>query len=131
MQARRLVGLAVVILLILFSGAFLYFDYIFGKFGECRIIRLASVPSPDGSQSVVTYRRECGATVPFSTHASIAPTGASFSPESGPPFFSVRGNQDIQVEWIGQQTVRIGVIPGASTVYKRDQKLGGIEIKYD
>jgi hypothetical protein len=61
MQALRLIGLAVLILIILFSGAFLDVDYIFGIFGQCRIARLNTFPSPDGSKSVVTYRRECGA----------------------------------------------------------------------
>jgi hypothetical protein len=131
MRARRLGGLAVVILLILFSGAYLYFDYMAEIFGECRIVRLTTIPSPDGSKSVVTYRKECGATVPFSSHASIAPAGALFSPEGAPPFFSVRGNQDILAAWNGEQIVRIGLIPGATKAYKRDESVGNIRIEYE
>jgi hypothetical protein len=128
---RRLIGVAVVLLLGVLFSALLYTDYVVGKFGECDIVRLTDVPSPDGSKSVVTYRKECGATVPDSTHASIVSSGAPFSPESAAPFFSVRGLQDIQAAWIGEQTVRVGLIPGANTFYKRNQYVGNIRIEYE
>jgi hypothetical protein len=131
MRTRRLVGAAIVLLLGSFLSAFLYLDYVFDKFGECRSVRLTVVPSPDGSKSVVIYRNECGATVPYSTHASIASSGASFSPEDATPFFSVRGVQDMLVTWRGGKVVRIGLVPGAGKIYKRDQSVGDIRIEYE
>ena len=131
MRTPRLIGAAVVLLLGLLSGAFLYVNRVVGKFGECKIVLLTAVPSPDGSKSVVTYRKECGATVPYSTQASIVASGASFSPETAAPFFSVRGMQDIQATWIGEQAVRVGLIPGTNTVSKRDRSVGGVRIEYE
>jgi hypothetical protein len=128
---RRMVGLAVVVLLALLTSAYLYLDYIFDRFGECRIVRLTNVPSPDGSKLVLTYRKECGATVPYSTHAGITSAQSFSSPEIEPPFLSIRGTQDIFATWSGEQTVRIGLIPGAGTVYKRNQSAGVIRIEYE
>ena len=131
MRTRRLVAAAVVLLLGSFLSGFLYLDYIFDKFGECRVLRLTAVSSPDGSKSVVTYRKECGATVAYSTHAALVAAGLSSLTETAPPFLSVRGIQDIQATWIGQQTVRVGLIPGTNTFYKRDQSVGDIRIEYE
>ena len=126
-----MIGLTVVVLLALLTSAYLYLDYIFDRFGECRIVRLTNVPSPDGSKSIVTYRKQCGATVPYSTHASIASARSSSSPENEPPFLSIRGAQDILAKWRGEQTVRIGLIPGGDTIYKRDQSVGDVRIEYE
>jgi len=78
---RRVVGIIVAALFVLAAGALLYLDDAVGKFGECRIVRLTSIPSRDGSKSVITFRKECGATVPDSTHASVALTGTPFAPD--------------------------------------------------
>jgi hypothetical protein len=131
MRTRHAVAVIVVALLVLIAGAFLYLDYAISKFGECRIVRLTSISSPDGSKAVITFRKECGATVPDSTHASIASTRDPFSPEQTPPFFSVRGDQDILVAWRGEHAVRIGIIPGGNTFYKREQSVGDIAIEYE
>jgi len=131
MQKQRLVGVIIVALFVLIGGVFLYLDSAFSKFGECRILRLTSIPSPDGSKSVITFRKECGTTVPDSTHASIASTSASFSPAETPPFVSVRGDQDILAVWSGEQAVRIGLIPGSDKFYKRERSVGNIRIEYE
>lgn len=131
MRKRRLIGLIIVASFVLLGGAFLYLDSVFSKFGECRTLRLASIPSPDGNKSVITFRKECGATVPDSTHASIASTGASFSPAETPPFFSVRGNQNVVAAWNGEHAVRLGLIPGGDTFYKRERSVGVIKIEYE
>lgn len=131
MRKRLSVGVFIVALFGLIGGAFLYLDSAFSKFGECRILHLTSTPSPDGSKSVITFRKECGATVPDSTHASIASTGASLSPAAPPPFFSVRGNQNVVAAWSGEHAVRIGLIPGGDTFYKRERSVGDIKIEYE
>lgn len=100
-------------------------------FGACRVVRQSSFASPSGSQLVVVVWKECGATVPDSTQASIVARGRTFSPESTPTFFSVRGHLDVVVAWSGEGAVRIGFIPGADQVYKRDQHVGDITINYE
>ena len=131
MRTRRPVGVAVTAMLVLLSGVVLYVSYLGSLFGGCGIVRLKEAPSPDGSRLVVTYRKECGATVPYSTHAALVAAGLSSLTETAPPFLSVRGIQDIQATWIGQQTVRVGLIPGTNTFYKRDQSVGDIRIEYE
>ena len=131
MRMRRAVGIVSVALFVLAAGAFLYLYYAVGKFGECRIVRLTSIPSPDGSKSVITFRKECGATVPDSTHASVASTGTPFAPDKSPTFFSVRGSQNVIAIWSGEHAVRIGLIPGGDTFYKREQSVGDIKVEYE
>ena len=130
-KQRRSIGAIVVTLIVLIGGPLLYLDFAIGRFGECRILRLTSIPSPDGSKSVITFRKECGATVPDSTHASIASTDASFSPAETLPFFSVRGDQNVVATWSGEHAVRIGLIPGGDTFYKRALNVGDIKIEYE
>jgi hypothetical protein len=130
MRTRSLVGVATLVLLALIFSLSLYVAHIGRVFGECRLVQLLKVPSPNGSKSVVAYRKECGSTVPDSTQASIVSTGNSFSPERAPPFV-ISGHQDILATWSGEQVVRIGLIPGVNRVYKRDESAGDIRIQYE
>lgn len=69
--------------------------------------------------------------MPDSTQASIVARGRTFSPESTPTFFSGSGHLDVVVAWSSERTVRIGFIPGAGQVYKRDQRAGDVTIDYE
>ncbi|WP_407117874.1 hypothetical protein [Bradyrhizobium sp. LMG 9283] len=100
-------------------------------FGACRVVRQKAYASPSGSKLVVVVWKECGATVPDSTQASIVTRGQTFSPESTPTFLSVREHQDVLVAWSSEQAVRIGFIPGTVQIYKRDQRAGDVVISYD
>jgi hypothetical protein len=128
-------GLAIgVVICALLVTAVLGFDYVdrfMGGFGACRIVILSSMPSPNGSKSVVTFKEECGATVPNNTQASIASTGNAFSPEEAPPFLSVRGDHDISATWTSENLVRIGLIPREPQVYRRESRVGDVRIDYE
>ena len=52
-------------------------------------------------------------------------------PEQASTFLSVRGHQDVVVTWSGEHVVRIGLIPGSDTVYRRDLNVGDIKIEYE
>jgi len=106
-------------------------DNIMHAFGACRVVRQRAFASPSGSQLVVVVWKSCGATVPDSTQASIVPRGRTFSPESTPTFVSVRGHPDVVVAWSSERAVRIGFIPEADQVYKRDQRAGDVAISYE
>jgi hypothetical protein len=80
---------------------------------------------------VVVVWKSCGATVPDSTQASIVARGRTFSPESTPTFVSVRWHLDVVVAWSSERAVRIGFIPEAGQVDKRDQRAGDITINYE
>ncbi|WP_338828448.1 hypothetical protein [Bradyrhizobium sp. 27S5] len=113
------------------ASLFVHIWYAFSAFGACRNVVLGSVPSPDGKRSVVIFRKECGATVADSTHASIVSTGGTLSPESSPPFFSVGGDRDVLVTWRGEHVVKIGLIPGTDRFYKRELTAGNVNIEYE
>ena len=101
------------------------------QFGACRVVRQKAYASPSGSQLVVVVWKSCGATVPDSTQASIIARGRTFSPESTPTFVSVRGHLEPVVVWSSERAVRIGFIPEASEVYKREQRAGDVAINYE
>jgi hypothetical protein len=100
-------------------------------FGDCRIVRQNSTPSPDGSKAVVAVWKECGATVPDSTQASILASGRSYSPGATPTFLSAQGHLDVVVVWNGEEAVKIGLVPGPDRFFKRDQSADGIKIEYE
>jgi hypothetical protein len=134
MSRRRWIGIAVAALAVPIVAGFLFVvfvDNIMSGFGACHVVRQKAFASPSGSQLVVVVWKACGATVPDSTQASIMPRGRTFSPESTPTFVSVRGHLDVVVAWSGERAVRIGFIPGADQIYKRDQRAGDVTINYD
>ena len=100
-------------------------------FGACHVIRQRAFASPSGSQLVVVVWKTCGATAPDSTQASIVARGRTFSPESTPAFVSERGHLEVVVAWSSERAVRIGFIPEAAQIDKRDQRAGDITINYE
>jgi hypothetical protein len=134
MSRRRWIGLIAAGLAVPVIAGFFFVvivDNIMSGFGACRVVRQKAFASPSGSQLVVVVWKECGATVPDSTQASIVTRGRTFSPESTPTFLSVRGHQDVLVAWSSEQAVRIGLIPGTVQIYKRDQRAGDVTINYE
>lgn len=101
------------------------------EFGGCGVVRQKLFASPSGSKLVVVVWKSCGATEPDSTQASIVARGRTFSPESTPAFVSVRGHPEVVVAWSSERAVRIGFIPEAGEVYKRDQRAGDVAINYE
>ncbi|RZM99237.1 hypothetical protein CWO91_36210 [Bradyrhizobium genosp. SA-3] len=134
MSRRRWIGIVVAALAVPVAAGFFFvviIDNVMSGFGACRVSRQRAFASPSGSQLVVVVWKECGATVPDSTQASIVTRGRTFSPESTPTFFSVRGHLDVVVAWSSERAVRIGFIPGPDQVYKRDPRVGDIAINYE
>ena len=80
---------------------------------------------------VVVVWKSCGATAPDSTQASIVARGRTFSPESTPTFVSVGGHLEVVVAWSSERAVRVGFIPEATQIYKRDQRAGDVTINYE
>jgi hypothetical protein len=81
----------IIILAAVIAGGALSVAYTGSLFGDCRTVVLDTIPSPDGSRSVVVFSKQCAAAVPYSTKASVAPAGGAFSPERIPAFFIVAG----------------------------------------
>lgn len=134
MSRRRWIWLAAALLAIPIAVGFTFVVLVYNvmsEFGACRVVRQKAFASPSSSKLVVVVWKECGATVPDSTQASILARGRTFSPESTPTFLSVREHQDVVVAWTSEQAVRIGLIPGTVQIYKRDQRVGDVAISYE
>jgi hypothetical protein len=99
-------------------------------FRSCQTVVRESIPSPDGSNSIIVFGRECGATVGFNTQVSIAPTGSSFSADKYPAFFVVSGLQVVMAKWLEERAVEIAINPGAEKVSRREARIGDIRIIY-
>jgi len=112
------------------GGGAIYIAYFMSGFGACETVIRSSIPSPDGSKSVVIFGKECGATVPFNTQASIAPAGGPFSPEKNPAFFAISGLHVVMAKWLGDNAVEIALIPGGSKVFRSERRVGDIKIAY-
>jgi hypothetical protein len=111
------------------AGGALYVDHFMNHFGACNTAIRNSIPSPDGKKAIVIFEKECGAIVGFNTHASVAPTDRSFSPDKNPAFFVISGEQVVMAKWLGESEVEITVIPGG-TVFKSENSVGDIKIAY-
>jgi hypothetical protein len=98
-------------------------------FGDCNAVVHRSILSPDGTKSLVIFRMECGATVPYSTQAIIAPARRSFSPTKYPAFFIIAGDSDILAKWLGDDAVEVINLLGTKVV-RSDQDAGGVRIEY-
>ncbi|MGY8632314.1 hypothetical protein RAD15_07435 [Bradyrhizobium sp. 14AA] len=134
MSRRRWAGIVAAALAVPVVAGFFFvvlIDNVMSGFGACRVVRQRLFASPSGSQLVIVVWKECGATVPDSTQASIVARGRTFSPEGTPTFLSVREHQDISVAWSSEHAVRIGAISGTVQIYKRDQRVGDVTINYE
>jgi hypothetical protein len=100
------------------------------SFGECANVVRASIPSPNGSKSVVVFRQECGATVPYNTQASIVPIGEAPSPGKHSAFFVTSGTPELLVTWIGDSAVEIALIPGGGHVFRSEPNASDVKIVY-
>ena len=120
----------IIILVAVIAGGALSVAYTGSLFGDCKTVVLDTVPSPDGSRSIVVFRKQCAATVPYSTQASVAPTGVAFSAERIPAFFIVAGTPDVRANWRSNNAVEIAVIPGGGKVFRNQQSVGDIEVLY-
>jgi hypothetical protein len=131
MSRRRWIGIVVALAVPVGFLCVVLIDNVMSGFGACRVVRQRAFASPSGSQLVVVVWKSCGATVPDSTQASIVARGRTFSPESTPTFVSVRGHLEVVVAWSSERAVRVGFIPEAGEVYKRDQRAGDVTINYE
>jgi hypothetical protein len=127
-RRRRIWWIVAALLVGMIAGGVFYISYLSGLVG-CKTVVRSSIPSPDGNKSIVIFEKECGATVPSNTQASIAPAGESFSPEKNPAFFVISGSQHVIARWRGNRAVEIAVIPGRN-IFRREQSVGDIEVEY-
>jgi hypothetical protein len=120
----------IIILVAVIAGGALSVAYTGSLFGNCKTVVLDTTPSPDGSRSVVVFRKQCAAAVPYSTQASIAPAGAAFSAEKIPAFFIVAGTPAVSAKWRANNKIEMAVTPGGGKVFRSQQSVGDIKVAY-
>jgi hypothetical protein len=101
-----------------------------GLFGGCKTSVLSTVPSPDGSRSIVIFRKQCAAAVPYSTQASIAPSGVAAPADRIPAFFIISGTPEVAAGWHGNDAIEIAVAAATEKIFRKQDRVGDIGISY-
>ncbi len=109
------------------SAAVLYLSFVFDP---CEETVRSSTPSLDGKMLAVVFERECGATVPFNTQVSLAPTNQPFSSKKSPPFLVISGQHHLMTKWVGEKVIAVSV-PMAVTIFKNEPSIGDIVVQYN
>jgi hypothetical protein len=99
-------------------------------FGRCETNVIGSIPSPNNKMELVTFSRECNATVGFNTQVSVSSGALPFSPERNPPFLSVSQRPDILLRWASDDLVEV-VLPSNVKIYRRDTAVGDVRVNYN
>jgi hypothetical protein len=120
----------IIVLVAVIAGGALSVAYTGSLFGACKTVVLNTIPSPDGSISIVVFSKQCAAAVPYSTQASVAPAGVAFSAEKIPAFFIVAGTPAVSARWLAGNKVEMNVTPAGGKVFRSQQSIGDIEVVY-
>jgi hypothetical protein len=112
------------------GGGVLSVGYTLNRFGACDNAVLNTIASPDGSKVIVIFRKQCNATVPDSTQASLASAALGSPAEKVPPFFVIAGTPTITADWRGDRSVEIAVIPAGGKIFRNQASVGDIKIEY-
>jgi hypothetical protein len=109
------------------------------EFNTCGNEIMSELTSPDGAKKLVVFKRDCGATTPFSTQASIIPANARLPNESGNLFISDtdRGaapsgptsGPGLQVIWENSRSVVLSYHP-KTRVFKAQDEVSGVRVRY-
>jgi hypothetical protein len=105
--------------------------------GMCGNSPIAEYPSPNRSQHIVVFERNCGATTGFSTQASLLPSGVALPNEGGNLFIASGGTApagpgggpELQVSWVSEKALVLARHPGAE-VHLAAAELNGVVVKH-
>jgi hypothetical protein len=120
----------IIILVAVIAGGALSVAFTDSLFGTCKTVVLDTIPSPDGRRSIVVFRKQCAAAVPYSTQASVAPAGVAFSAEKIPAFFIIAGTPAVSANWRANNKIEMAVTPAGGKVLRSQQSVGDIEVAY-
>jgi hypothetical protein len=128
-RARKILISVLAITLAAFAvGTYVIWSFMEGV-GRCELNIISSTPSPSNKMELVTFSRECNATVGFNTQVSIRSKTHPFSPERNPPFLSVSQRPNIVLRWVSDGLVEV-VLPSQAMVYRRDTVVGSVRVEY-
>jgi hypothetical protein len=84
--------------------------------------------SPNGSEKLVVFTRNCGATTGFSTHASILPANQVL-PNEGGNLLVIKGEIKVRGIWQSANQLSIQGV-GSGQVFKQEFAVGGVLVTY-
>ena len=89
----------------------------------------AEFASPDKSQRVVVFERDCGATTTYSLHASLLALDAKLPNTSGNLFVANRTSPALRVRWESPGRVVLDHHAEAH-VFKTERRFNGVEVQH-
>jgi len=125
---KILLGIFALTLTAFAVGTYVIWSFMEG-FGRCETNVISSIPSPSNKMELVTFSRECNATVGFNTQVSVSSGALPFSPERNPPFLSVSQRPSILLRWASDSLVEV-VLPPEVKIYRRETAVGDIRVNY-
>jgi hypothetical protein len=129
MLVRKILISVLAITLAAFAvGTYVIWSFMDG-FGRCELNIISAIPSPSNKTELVTFSRECNATVGFNTQVSIRSKTDPFSPERNPPFLSVSQRPNVVLRWVSDDLVEV-ILPTEVTVYRRQTEVGSVKVDY-
>lgn len=96
---------------------------------KCAVTVKREIPSQHLQRVVVVFEKDCGATTPFNTQVSIAPKDSQFSSDDFPPVLSIKGQHELAIRWLDDETVQIE-IPKGVQIYRQEKQANGITVLY-
>lgn len=135
---RRAFGIAFGVVLSLLIGGSVIHHVAFD--GMCGNEKLAEHVSPDGASAVVVFVRNCGATTPFSTQASILRPAAELANDDGTLFSADTdhgrspagpgGGPEVRVYWEDARHVLLRHHAKAR-VFRAERVDGEVTVRYE
>jgi len=110
----------------LIVGAALWFFA--GTLPSCSIVLAERLTAPDRRFDLVTFSRECGASVGPNTQAALIPVGDSV-PDDATSFVSVGADVDLDPRWDGFGNIELSIPPDID-IYRNDDNVAGISVIY-
>jgi hypothetical protein len=83
--------------------------------------------SPDGTQKIVLFSRNCGATTGFNTQGSVLERTDALPDSGGSAFIIDHGTA--KVSWVDNTKI-IVILEGDARVYKKEISVHGVSIEY-
>lgn len=102
--------------------------YFAGTLPSCQIVLAERLTSPDARFDLVTFSRECGASVGPNTQAALVPVGNAV-PDDATSFLSIGATADLSPRWDAFGNIELSV-PSDVDVYRNDDSVAGITVIY-
>ena len=98
--------------------------------GDCRNTILKEWSYPNGSMTVSTFERNCGATTAKNMQLLLRLSVDKFDPNKQPSFLVFEAGSMASVIWVSETELKV-VLPKTVRIYRQDPLVGSIKILYE